>query len=121
MAREVDGLTHLDRLTWGFLGSPNTGLICNARIESVATRPTFAESWQTAHCLIPVEGWYEWKTVDGQKRPVYFSLPAQTPFCLAGLWKDNRFVVITTETYGACDPCIRAGPWPSWKRILKTG
>jgi putative SOS response-associated peptidase YedK len=100
VARAVEGQTHLDRMTWGFPGSATTGLISNARIETVSIKPTFAEAWKFAHCLIPVEGWYEWKSVEGQKRPIYFSLPSEAPFCLVGLWKENRFVVLTTETLG---------------------
>ena len=38
-------------------------------------------------CLIPADGYYEWKSLKGRKQPYYFSMQGGDPFCFAGLWE----------------------------------
>jgi putative SOS response-associated peptidase YedK len=42
-------------------------------------------------CLIPADGFYEWKG----RQPYYFQLPDRVLFAFAGLWRDDRCVIIT--------------------------
>lgn len=59
----------------------------NARAETVAGKPAFRAPLRNRRCLIPADGYYEWKSIDGRKQPYYFSMKDGEPFCFAGLWK----------------------------------
>lgn len=76
---------------WGF-ENPKTGApIINARAESLTDRPLFRPLLFTHRCLIPADGFYEWK----DRTPYYFQTPQQTLFAFAGLWNRGRCVIIT--------------------------
>jgi putative SOS response-associated peptidase YedK len=75
---------------WGFVphwaqGDAGTKPV-NARAESVATTPMFSESFRLRRCIVPADGFYEWKTVNKKKLPVHFRLKTGEPFGFAGLW-----------------------------------
>jgi putative SOS response-associated peptidase YedK len=63
-------------------------LLFNARGESVATRPAFRDAFRKRRCLIPADGFYEWKAPgSGMKKRAYFiHMPDEHPFAFAGLW-----------------------------------
>jgi putative SOS response-associated peptidase YedK len=56
----------------------------NARSESAANKPAFRDSLQTRRCLIPADGFYEWKKPE--KQPYCFMLKDDSLFAFAGLW-----------------------------------
>ena len=58
----------------------------NARIETVAEKTTYRASFKHRRCLIPADGFYEWKVVDGRKVPHHIRMHDGGPFALAGLW-----------------------------------
>jgi len=58
----------------------------NARIETAAEKPTYRTSFKHRRCLIPADGFYEWKVVDGRKVPHHIRMRDGGPFALAGLW-----------------------------------
>jgi len=58
----------------------------NARIESVATAPTFREPWRRQRCLVVVDGMIEWVGGKGHKVPHLLRRRDSAPFALAGLW-----------------------------------
>src|SRR5262245_12194987 len=62
-------------LPWGIPG-PGRRLLINARAESAASRPAFAEAMRTRRCLVPADGFYEWVDSDdgGPRRPFHFRL-----------------------------------------------
>jgi putative SOS response-associated peptidase YedK len=81
-------------LRWGLVpgawaeGKGQRPLI-NARAETVATQPAFRESFQQRRCLIPADGFYEWRQDPEGKRPVWFSRPGEPGsalFAFAGIW-----------------------------------
>ena len=59
----------------------------NARAETVAEKPAFRSPLRNRRCLIPADGYYEWKSMQGRKQPYYFSMKDGNPFCFAGLWE----------------------------------
>ena len=62
----------------------------NARIETVASAPTFRDSWSTQRCLVVVDGIIEWIGEKGRKTPHLIRRKDQAPFAMAGLWSRWR-------------------------------
>lgn len=60
----------------------------NAKAETVATSRMFEGAVRRGRCLVPADGFYEWKAVPGQKRkqPYYLRLKGGGLFAFAGLW-----------------------------------
>jgi putative SOS response-associated peptidase YedK len=104
VVRSSSGRRELAMLRWGFAG-PNNAPLINARSETAAGKPTFAEAFAQRRCLVPVDGFYEWQAVDGQKakQPWRIGLKGGDVFAFAGLWQaeaafDNAecFTILTT-------------------------
>lgn len=80
-------------MRWGLVPSwskaPSTKYATfNARLEDVASKPAFRSAWKQARrCLIPAGGYYEWKTVAGQKAPYFVSCEDDGPIVFGGLWE----------------------------------
>lgn len=79
------------KLMWGFVpywaNDPDRGpKPKNARVETVATKPPFDESFRSKRCLIPADGFYEWATENRRKIPFHFRLKSGKPFGFAGVW-----------------------------------
>ena len=78
----------------------------NARSESVFDSKLWRTSIYKQRCLVPANGYYEWKRVSGKKgQPYYFTAADQDLFAFAGLWSvytdTNKnewqtFTIITT-------------------------
>lgn len=58
----------------------------NARAESVNSKPYFRSAFRKNRCLIPANGFYEWKRTNGSKQPFYFKLNDTDLMAFAGLW-----------------------------------
>jgi putative SOS response-associated peptidase YedK len=59
----------------------------NARSETVDSKPSFRNAFKKRRCLIPADGFYEWKGKAGQKQPMFITLPGEKQFGFAGLWE----------------------------------
>jgi putative SOS response-associated peptidase YedK len=86
------GRKELTRLRWGltphWAKKADGGYsMINARAETVAEKPAFRGPFRQRRCLIPADGYYEWKSMEGRKQPFYFTLESGEPFCFAGLWE----------------------------------
>jgi putative SOS response-associated peptidase YedK len=67
----------------------------NARFEDAATKPMWRTAFRLARCLVPAEGWYEWKEeercavdtgeIKRVKQPYFIHRRDRRPFCFAGL------------------------------------
>ena len=68
-------------LIWGFRTSKS--LIINARAETAAEKPTFSESVQSRHCVVPANSFYEY---DGDKRKYQFTMPDSPLLYMAGIY-----------------------------------
>jgi putative SOS response-associated peptidase YedK len=79
----------------------------NARAESVADKPSFAASFSSKRCIVPVRGFYEWQHLGKKKIPWYICRADNDVMSLAGLWSEwmesstglpvSTFSVITTD------------------------
>lgn len=59
----------------------------NARAETAAQKPAFAEALKKRRCLIPADGFYEWQKTAKAKQPYCFTLSDEGVFAFAGLWE----------------------------------
>jgi len=59
--------------------------LINARSETVATKPAFRPAFKQRRCLVPADGFYEWKLLDGKKQPYLIGVGDAQPFAFAGL------------------------------------
>lgn len=89
---EEGGRRRLEMLRWGLVPSwaddPEIGArMINARSETVPEKPSFRRAFRGQRCLIPADGFYEWKREDGGKQPYYFRMEEGRPFAFAGLWE----------------------------------
>jgi putative SOS response-associated peptidase YedK len=79
----------LDTLLWGMVPywskDGKTGFI-NARPERIDTAPAFRRPFNKRRCLIPANGFYEWKKTPERKIPYSIEMKDASPFVFAGLW-----------------------------------
>ena len=63
-------------------------MLINARSETAAEKPSFRAAMRHRRCLIPVDGFYEWKGAPGSKRPHLVRPRAGGPMALAGIFEN---------------------------------
>ncbi|MEZ6196552.1 MAG: SOS response-associated peptidase [Planctomycetota bacterium] len=91
--RVVEGERELVRLHWGLVpffmkDAKGAARMINARSETVAEKPSFRAAFKRRRCLVPADGFYEWrKTAAGGKQPFHISMRDGRPFAFAGLWE----------------------------------
>ena len=77
-------------LTWGLVPAwadePGEPMI-NARVESVALRPSFREAVERRRCLVPADGFYEWKGESGRRVPHWIHPAGGGVISFAGIWE----------------------------------
>ncbi len=78
---------------WGIVppwsAEPRPGPI-NARSETAADKPTFAEAIRKRRCLIPASGFYEWLRQGKARKPFAIRMADDKPFAFAGIWEAWR-------------------------------
>jgi putative SOS response-associated peptidase YedK len=79
------------KMRWGLIPfwakDANIGYkLINTRAETVAEKPAFRESFKIRRCLIPGDGFYEWKKVGKSKQPFHFGMRDNSIFAFAGIW-----------------------------------
>lgn len=81
---------------WGFIPSwakkdyfdkVGSKPLINARGETVADKPTFRSAFKRRRCLVPADGFYEWRTEKGARQPYLIRPAAGGLFAFAGLWE----------------------------------
>jgi putative SOS response-associated peptidase YedK len=104
----------LDPLRWGLIphwcnDASGGRKPINAKCETVGNLPTFREGYRARRCIVPVDGFFEWKAIKGQKakQPYAIAMKDGAPFGIAGIWENwkqpatgewiRTFAVITTD------------------------
>jgi putative SOS response-associated peptidase YedK len=89
------GERSFDLLRWGLIphwcSDPRDGRRpINAKAESVARLPTFRDAFTLRRCIVPVDGFFEWRAMKGArtKQPYAIAMKDASPFGLAGLWEN---------------------------------
>lgn len=92
---EDDGSRYLDAFFWGLVPSwakdaKIGSRMVNARAETLAEKNAFKSSFAKRRCLVPADGFYEWKKLGSgkgaTKQPMFMSRPNGEPIAFAGLW-----------------------------------
>jgi len=143
-----DGAARLDAFHWGLVPSwakdrKIASRMINARGETLAEKPSFKSLFRTKRCIVPMDGFYEWKAgIDGGpvnakgkplKQPMYVHRADGDPLAVAGLWTrwkdpddpEGRFLqsatVITTAANRMMSPVhdrmpviLPASRWATW-------
>ncbi|MEY4362032.1 MAG: hypothetical protein RL391_1338 [Actinomycetota bacterium] len=98
VANDTSNQRRLGRFSWGLVpgwakDSTGAARLINARSETVFEKPSFRPSIPGRRCLIPMDGFFEWRTVysearsaKAQKEPVYVTRQDGNPLAVAGLW-----------------------------------
>jgi putative SOS response-associated peptidase YedK len=130
-----EGKRVLHMLRWGLVPhwakDPNIGAkLNNARGETVAEKPSFRDAFKRRRCLIPANGFYEWKAEGKVKQPYYISLRSGETLAMGGLWESwkapdgsilRTACIITTAPNEVMEPIHDRMPvivapenWQSW-------
>jgi putative SOS response-associated peptidase YedK len=108
------GEVALDPLRWGLIPhwrSDTSGgrKPINAKCETVRSLPTFRDAYGLQSCIVPVDGFFEWKAIKGQKtkQPYAIAMKSGKPFGIGGIWENwkepaggewiRTFAIITTD------------------------
>ncbi len=104
----------------------------NAMAETVAIKPAFRDAFKSRRCLVPADGFYEWKQLDAKtKQPYRIAMVDGSLMAFAGLWEQwndpasgetlRTFTVITGEPNALCAPIhnrmpviLDAADWQTW-------
>ena len=144
-----DGSLRLEVFHWGLIPSwakdrKIGAKMINARAETLADKPAYKSLFRKHRCIIPMDGFYEWKagTADGPvtakgkpaKQPMYVHSQNGEPLAVAGLWSawkdpaadgDDKWLhsatVVTTSANGTMSPVHDRMPvvlpqslWSEW-------
>ena len=105
---------------WGYFPTwlkeqDNSRPLFNSRYESLLEKKTFTSAFKNNRCLIPLSGWYEWRTENESRQPYFFHNKDNLQIFTAGLfWKrsngDIETSIITTEAVSPLDTIHNRSP-----------
>lgn len=117
VAAEEKAKRTLRELRWGLIPfwaeEPSIGnRMINARAETVDEKPAYRDSFAARRCLVPADGFYEWRRSGRHKQPHFFSRGDGEPFAIAGIWARwsrgaepiESYALITTEANATVAP-----------------
>jgi putative SOS response-associated peptidase YedK len=104
--RSHDGKRTVDMLRWGLVpwwakDFKVSFSNINAKAETVAEKPAFRDAFKERRCIIPADGFYEWRKLDTKtKQPYAIVMKDRSVFGFAGLWErwKNRATGETTQS-----------------------
>ena len=108
------GTRQIETMKWGFIapGAKDANAVFRykthiARSEGIFDKPSWSGAIRTQRCLIPANGWYEWRNNETDKTPYFIRPNGETPFAFAGIydsWTDpdgtvwGMCAIITTDS-----------------------
>jgi putative SOS response-associated peptidase YedK len=110
-----DGARELVSLRWGLVPSWSKDRsigqrLVNARAETLSEKPAFRTAFRRRRCLVPADGYYEWRVVTGGKQPYFVHAASGRTFAMAALWEHwvdpadgkqvDTCVIVTREAAG---------------------
>ncbi|UYO54906.1 SOS response-associated peptidase [Rhodopseudomonas palustris] len=109
-----EGARRFRLMRWGLIPSwvkdPRTfSLLINARAETVQDKPAFRNAFRRRRCLVPADGYYEWKAGGSRKQPYFIHPAGGGPIGFAALWETwtgpngeelDTVAIITTAARG---------------------
>lgn len=81
-----------------------------ARAEGLQLRPSFAAALRNRRAVVPVDGFWMWRTIEGQSRPFYFRAKKGEPLFLAAIWdggeagSEDRLALVSVEANRLVEP-----------------
>ncbi len=94
----------LIQMRWGLVTPWSAGgkySLINIRDDNLRKKDTFAQNLESYRCLIPADGFYEWKRDMDIKTPYFFRMKNGEPFAFAGIWNSEMEIrscaIITTS------------------------
>jgi putative SOS response-associated peptidase YedK len=84
---------------WGMTRSGG-GLAINARSETAERTALFRDAFGDGRCLVPADGFLEWRKEGRVNQPYLFRRTDGTLFVMAGLWHDGHYVILTRDSRG---------------------
>ena len=103
-------------LNWGLIPSWTPSLALskqfalnnlNCKSETIFDKPSFSDSIKKQRCLVPVTGFFEWRSLNKNKYPYHIHLKHEEIFCLGGIYDEwvnkptgeikKTFSIVTTE------------------------
>ena len=107
-----DGSRQFSRLIWGLVPSwakevATSGPLINARGETVDSKPSFRDAFRKRRCLIPADGFYEWKRekLGAPKQPYRITLAEEGLFAFAGIWERWEYPKAMESVEPALETC----------------
>jgi len=84
-----DAPDRIQRFTWGLTPSwaDEKQRLINARAETIQSKRSFADAYESRRCLVPADGFYEWADLGDGKEPYRVAFEDDRPFAMAGLWE----------------------------------
>ena len=93
--RDAEAAPKLAIFRWGLVPfwakDPKQGArMLNARVETVHEKPAYRKAFESRRCLVPADGWLEWRREGKQKLPFHVRRADGQPLLFAGLWERWR-------------------------------
>ena len=106
-----NGFRQFNLMRWAFLPAwvkdpRNFSVLINARAETITEKPAFRNAIRRRRCLIPADGYYEWRPDDKLKRPLFIHPRDGQPIAFAAVWETwngpngeevDTVAIVTTE------------------------
>ncbi len=93
-----------ESVKWGFKKWNGSGVIINARCETIAIKSTFSSLIKAGRCVVPAGEFFEWKKLEKGKKKHFVKDRNGNILFMAGLYRDTvegrEFVIITKEATG---------------------
>ena len=83
--------------------------LINARAETVHSKPSFGAAFRSRRCLVPANGWFEWRRDGRNKQPYFLALADGSLLSFAGLWERWSGPAETRETFTVITTAAASG------------